>query len=43
MHVVDLSFSKSSRCFTRMKDGGKGYKSMPPCYYVEKNEVKECV
>lgn len=34
MHVVDLSFSKSSRCFTRMKDGDKDYKPMFPCYYV---------
>ena len=42
MHVVDLSFSKSSRCFTRMKDGDKDYKSMFLCYYVEKiDEVKE--
>ena len=29
---------------TRMKDGDKDYKSMLPCYYVEKSdEVKECV
>ena len=29
--------------FTRMKDGDKDYKSMLPCYYVEKtDEVKEC-
>lgn len=28
---------------TRMKDGDKDYKSMLPCYYVEKSdEVKEC-
>ena len=28
---------------TRMKDGDKDYKSMLPCYYVEKtDEVKEC-
>ena len=28
---------------TRMKDGYKDYKSMLPCYYVEKiDEVKEC-
>ena len=28
---------------TRMKDGNKDYKSMLPCYYVEKSdEVKEC-
>ena len=27
----------------RMKDGNKDYKSMLPCYYVEKpDEVKEC-
>ena len=27
----------------RMKDGDKDYKSMLPCYYVEKtDEVKEC-
>ena len=26
-----------------MKDGDKDYKSMLPCYYVEKiDEVKEC-
>ena len=28
---------------TSMKDGDKDYKSMLPCYYVEKtDEVKEC-
>ncbi len=28
---------------TRMKDGDKDYKSMFPCYYVEKSdEVKGC-
>ena len=28
---------------TRMKDGDKDYKSMFPCYYVEKIDVvKEC-
>ena len=28
---------------TRIKDGDKDYKSMLPCYYVEKSdEVKEC-
>ena len=28
---------------TRMKDGDKDYKSMLPCYNVEKSdEVKEC-
>ena len=28
---------------TRLKDGDKDYKSMFPCYYVEKIEkVKEC-
>ena len=43
MHVVELSFSKLSRFLTRMKDGDKDYKSMLPCYYVEKSdEVKEC-
>ena len=43
MHVVELSFSKLSRFLTRMKDGVKVYKSMLPCYYVEKSdEVKEC-
>ena len=43
MHVVDISFSKSSRCSTRMKDGDKDYKSLLSCYYVEKvGEVKEC-
>lgn len=26
----------------RLKDGDKDYKSMLPCYDVEKNEVKEC-
>ena len=43
MHVVELSFSKLSRCLTRMNDGDKDYKSMLPCYYVEIiDEVKEC-
>ena len=28
---------------TRMKDGDKDYKSMLPCYYIEKTDVvKEC-
>ena len=28
---------------TRMKDGDKDYKSMLPCYYVEKSDaLKEC-
>ena len=28
---------------TRMKEGDKDYKSMLPCYYVEKiDKVKEC-
>ena len=28
---------------TRMNDGDEDYKSMLPCYYVEKtDEVKEC-
>ena len=43
MHVVDLSSSKYSRHLSRLKDGDKDYKSMLPCYYVEKSdEVKEC-
>lgn len=32
-----------SRHLARMKDGDKDYKSMLPCYYVEKSdELKEC-
>ena len=43
MQVVDLSFVNRSDLLTRMKDGDKNYKSMLPCYYVEKiDEVKEC-
>lgn len=43
MHVVDLSFVNRSDFLARMKDGDKDYKSMLPCYYVEKSdEVKEC-
>ena len=43
MHVVDLSFVNRSDLLTCMKEGDKNYKSMLPCYYVEKiDEVKEC-
>ena len=32
-----------SELLTYMEDGNKDYKSMLPCYYVEKtDEVKEC-
>ena len=40
-----LFFPKTGTFFSalRMKDGDKDYKSMLPCYYVEKtDEVKEC-
>ena len=46
--LVDKNSSKNKRSFSRyifprMKDGDKDYKSMFPCYYVEKSdEVKEC-
>ena len=43
MHVVDLSFVNRSDLLARMKEGDKDYKSMLPCYYVEKSfRVKEC-
>ena len=42
MHVVDLSFSKSSKCFTRMKDG---IRTISLCFHITKlkkiDEVKE--
>lgn len=43
MHVVELSVRKLSRCLTSMKDGDNDYKSILPCYYIEKSdEVKKC-
>lgn len=42
MHVVDLSFVNRSDLHARIKEGDKDYKSIFPCYYVEKSdEVKE--
>lgn len=42
---MSLNFHLVNRIaiLTRLKDGDKGYKSMLPCYYVEKtDEVKVC-
>ena len=42
MHVVDLLFVNRSDLLTRMKEEDMDYKSMLPCYYVEKiDEVKD--
>ena len=42
--IERLNFGRNIEdILTRMKDGDKDYKSMFPCYYVEKSdEVKEC-
>lgn len=42
MYVVELSLVNRANILTHMKDGDKDYKSLLPCYYVEKtDEVKE--